>query len=53
MGYDYEITSKKGKNNLVEDYLSHTFDEQVSISAISMPIPNWLQFVQQGYFIDS
>ena len=25
MGYDYEITYKKGKDNLVVDALSHTF----------------------------
>ena len=45
MGYDYEITYKKGTHNLVVDALSHTFDHNVSLSAISMPIPNWLQYV--------
>ena len=35
------------------DALSHTFDDQGSISAISMPVPNWLQSVQQGYVNDS
>ena len=45
MGYDYEITYKKGKDNLVADALSHTFDDHVSLSTISMPIPNWLQYV--------
>ena len=29
--------------------LSRTFDDHVSLSSISMPIPNWLHFVQQGY----
>ena len=42
MGYDYEITYKKGKDNLVADALSRTFDAHVSLSSISMPIPNWL-----------
>ena len=49
MGYDY----KKGKDNLVADALSRTFDDHASLSAISMPIPNWLQSVQQGYVNDS
>ena len=53
MGYDYEITYKKGKDNLVADAISYTFDDHASISAISMPIPNWLQSVQQGYVNDS
>ena len=49
MGYDYEITYKKGKNNLVANSLSHTFDDHGSLSSISIPIPNWLQSVQQAY----
>lgn len=53
MGYDYEITYKKGKENIVADALSRTFDNQASLSAISMPIPNWLASVQQGYDSDS
>ena len=53
MGYDYEITYKKGNDNLVAYALSHTFDHHASLSAISMPIPNWLQSVQQGYVNDS
>ena len=53
MGYDYEITYKKGKENLVVDALSHTLDDHASLSAISMHIPDWLQSVQQGYVIDS
>ena len=53
MGYDYEITYKKGKENLVADALSRTFDDHASLSAISMPIPNWLQSVQQGNVNDS
>ena len=45
MGYDYDITYKKGKDNLVEEDLSRTFDDHASLSSISMPIPNWLQSV--------
>ena len=53
MGYDYEITYKNGKDNLVADSLSHTFDDHASLSAISMPIPTWLHYVQQAYVNDS
>ena len=53
MGYDYEITHKKGRENLVVDALSRTFDDHDYLSFISMPIPNWLHFVQQGYVNDT
>ena len=53
MGYEYKITYKKGKDNIVADALSRTFDDHASLSAISMPIPNWLESVQQGYINDS
>ena len=52
MGY-YEITYNKGKDNVVADALSHTFDYHVSLSTFFMPIQNWLQSVQQGYVNDS
>ena len=42
MGYDYEITYKNGKDNLVADALSRTFDDQISLLVISMPFPIWL-----------
>ena len=45
MGYDYEITYKKGKDNLVVDALSRTFYDHVSLSTISMPTPKWLDYV--------
>ena len=53
MGYNYEITYKKDKDNLMADALSHTFDDHISLSSISMPIQNWLQSIQQGYVNDS
>ena len=53
MCYDYEITYKKGKDNILADALSRTFNDHPSLSTISMPIPNWLQSVQQGYVNDS
>jgi len=37
---------KKGKDNIVADSLSHTCDDQASLSTISMPIPNWSKSVQ-------
>ena len=43
--YDYEITYNKVKDNVVTDSLSYTFDEHASLLTISMPIPNWLQYV--------
>ena len=51
--YDYEITYKKAKDNLVADALLLTFDAHVSLSVISMPIPTWLHSVQQVYVNDS
>ena len=53
MGYDYGINYKKAKDNLVVDTLFCAFDAHVSLSAISMPIPNWLHSIQQGYVNDS
>ena len=53
MGYEYEITYKNGKENIVADALSCTFDDHVSLSAISMSIPNWLYYVHQGYINES
>ena len=53
MGYDYEITYTNGKDNLVANELSRTSDDHASLSSISMPIPNWLQYVQQCYVNDS
>ena len=40
MVYDYEITYKKGKDNIMVDALSRTFHDPIFLSAISMPIPN-------------
>ena len=37
--YDYEFTYKKAEDNLVVDALFHTFDDHVSLSVISLPIP--------------
>ena len=39
MVFDYEITYKKDKDNLVVDAVFYTFDAHVSLLVISMPIP--------------
>ena len=53
MGYDYDTTYNEGKDNLMVDAISHTFDDHASLLAISMPIPNWLQSIYQGYLNES
>ena len=40
--YDYEIIYKKGKDNVVLDALSHQYEEEGSLLALSSPIPDWL-----------
>ena len=35
------------------DALSCTFDDHISLSSMSLPIPNWLHSIQQGYVNDS
>ena len=42
LGYDYEIIYKKWKDNVVVDALSHQYEDEGSLSALSAPIPNWL-----------
>ena len=41
-----DIQQILGKDDILADVISHTFDDHVSLSAISMPIPNWLQSIQ-------
>ena len=48
-----DIQQILGKDDILADVISHTFDDHVSLSAISMPIPNWLQYVEKGYVNDS
>jgi len=43
--YDYEIIHKKGKDNSVVDALSHQFEEESTLLAISLPIPEWIGMV--------
>ncbi len=43
LGYDYEIIYKKGKDNRVVDALSRQFEEESTLLAISLPIPEWIE----------
>jgi hypothetical protein len=45
-GYDYEITYKKGKDNVVVDALSRKYEEEGSLFSLSFIVPDWLQAVR-------
>jgi hypothetical protein len=43
LGYDYEIIYKKGKDNVVANSLSHQYEYEgsmLALSILSAPIPN-------------
>eukprot|EP00253_Pinus_taeda_P031027 PITA_31027 len=50
LGYDYEIIYKKGKDNRVADALSRQFDEESTLLAISLPIPEWIEEARREWF---
>ena len=50
LGYDYEITYKKGRENIVADALSHQFEEESTMLVISLPIPEWIQEARKEWF---
>jgi hypothetical protein len=49
LGYDYEIIYKKGKDNVVEDVLSRQYEDEGSLFALSLPVPNWIEEVRQEW----
>jgi len=50
LGYDYEIIYKKGRENVVADALSCQFEEDNTMLAISLPIPNWIEEAHKECF---
>ena len=50
LGYDYEIIYKKGKDNRVADALSCQFEEESTLLAISLPIPDWIEEARKEWF---
>ena len=50
LGYDYEIVYKKGQENNVADALSHQFEEEITLLAISLPITEWIEEARREWF---
>ena len=50
LGYDYEIIYKKGQDNRVADALSRQFEEESTLLAISLPIPEWIEEAHREWF---
>ena len=50
LGYDYEIIYKQGRENVVADALSCQFEEESTLLAISLPIPEWIEGARKEWF---
>lgn len=50
LGYEYEIVSKKGRQNVVEDALFRKFEEDDTLLSLSFPIPTWIEETHNEWF---
>ena len=48
--YDYEIINKKGRKNIVANALSCQFEDESTLLAISLPIPEWIEEARKEWF---
>ena len=53
LGYDYEIIYKKGNNNAVADALSHQYEDEGSMLALSSLVLDWLDEAHQKWLYDT
>ena len=51
-GFSFEILYKKGKENIITDYLSRKHESDASICVISLVIPEWISEFQTEYVKD-
>jgi hypothetical protein len=49
MGYGYEIIYKKGIDNVVVDAFSRKYEDEGSLFALSLPVPNWIEEFRQEW----
>ena len=52
LGFDFEITYKKGKENVLANALSQ-LPEQAEVSAVSLPTSNFLEDIKMEWQEDS
>jgi len=50
LGYGYDIIYKKGCDNVVVDALSCQFEDERTLIAISLPIPDWIEESSKEWF---
>jgi len=54
LGYSFKVEYKRGVDNKVTDTLSRRdgWDEEVSISVLSIPMATWVEKVKEQYLLD-